>query len=136
MVSQAELISKRYHSLVSGLISIFLRDGMGPFKICCSRRESFSLPDPGSSFLVFTSIFYVHLAVATFCLALETEVFSCLLIAIIHISVFLMHLMSVIAESLLGGRPTRVEVSSSDMLAGEMLAVVSEDPNDNRVAFK
>ena len=29
MVSQAELISKGYHSLVSGLISI-LRDGMGP----------------------------------------------------------------------------------------------------------
>ena len=34
MVSQAELlISKGYHSLVPGLISIFFRDGMGPFKI-------------------------------------------------------------------------------------------------------
>ena len=32
MVSQAELISRDYHSLVPGLISIFFRDGMGPFK--------------------------------------------------------------------------------------------------------
>ena len=30
MVSQAELISKGYHSLVPDFISIF-RDGMGPF---------------------------------------------------------------------------------------------------------
>ena len=32
MVSQAELISKDYHSLVPGLVSIFI-DGMGPFNI-------------------------------------------------------------------------------------------------------
>ena len=31
MVSQAELIFKGYHSLVPGLILIFI-DGMGPFK--------------------------------------------------------------------------------------------------------
>ena len=33
MVSQVELISKSYHSLVPGLTSVFLdfRDGMGPF---------------------------------------------------------------------------------------------------------
>ena len=32
MVSQVKLISKSYHSLVPGLISIFFEDGMGPFK--------------------------------------------------------------------------------------------------------
>ena len=31
MVSQSKLISKGYHSLVPGLITVF-RDGMGPFK--------------------------------------------------------------------------------------------------------
>ena len=33
MVSQVELISKGYHSLVPGVISIFFIDGMGPFKL-------------------------------------------------------------------------------------------------------
>ena len=32
MVSQGRINSKGYHSLVPGLISIFL-DGMGPFKV-------------------------------------------------------------------------------------------------------
>ena len=38
MVSQAELISKGYHSLVLGLISIF-RDGMGPFNIVIVENQ-------------------------------------------------------------------------------------------------
>ena len=47
MVSQAELISKCYHSLVPGLISIF-RDGMGPFNTW-SAAQCLTLKDVLSS---------------------------------------------------------------------------------------
>ena len=106
MVSQAELISKRYHSLVSGLISIFLETVWVPLRFAAADESHFlcwTLVHPFWFLPVFSMSTLI--AVAAFCLALETEVFSCLLTASIHISAFM-----VIAESLLGGRPTRVAV--------------------------
>ena len=44
MVLQAELISKGYHYLVPGLISIF-RDGIGPFNCQKSVRAIMGFPD-------------------------------------------------------------------------------------------
>ena len=44
MVSQAELVSERYHSLVPGVISFF-REAMGPFIFIVSKTPVF-IPGP------------------------------------------------------------------------------------------